>query len=199
MRKLLDMGIEHMKKLIGEMGRGALEALDSAKKSLDGEFDSTEEIASKLHIFRGEILEIATELLVRYSPVATDLRFIQSAIDVSYDLYRISRYAMEIERTMKIVQPKCQLELSREGFDATIKAVETAIDAFANLDEISAGRLLELDEKVDELYLEALKKLRNADECNAVDALILRHLERISDHAKEIGAKVVYIKEGRRL
>ncbi|ASJ12216.1 phosphate signaling complex PhoU family protein [Thermococcus thioreducens] len=199
MRKLLDMGMEQIRKLLVEMGNGALEALESARKSLDGEFDGTVETASKLHILRNEILDIATELLVRYSPMAGDLRFIQSAIDVSYDLYRISRYAMEIERTMRIVKPDCLPELSKEGFEVTVKAVKTAVEAFSNLDEMSAGRLLELDEKVDELYLKSLENLREPRECSALDALILRHLERISDHAKEIGARVVYIKEGKRL
>ncbi|ASI99702.1 phosphate signaling complex PhoU family protein [Thermococcus celer] len=199
MRKLLDMGMGQIRKLIIEMGTGSLDALESARKSLDGEFNGTVETASRLHLMRDEVLDIATELLVRYSPVAGDLRFIQSAIDVSYDLYRISRYAMEIERTMRVVKPDCVPGLSKEGFEVTVKAVRTAIDGFSNLDETSAGRLLELDEKIDGLYLKSLENLRDPDRCSAVDALILRHLERISDHAKEIGARVVYIREGKRL
>lgn len=161
MRKLLDIGEEQLKKLINEMGNDALNSLENARKSLKGEFNSTEEISSKLHLLRNEVLDIATELLVRYSPVASDLRFIQSSIDVSYDLYRISRYAMEIERTAKIVGAE-ESELIREGFELTVEAVKTAIEAFENLDEVSAGKLLEIDNRIDDLYIQSLENLKSS-------------------------------------
>lgn len=196
MRKLLDLGMEQLKKIIGKMANGAVQSLESARCSLEGDFDSTEEIASKLHILRGEVLDLATELLIRYSPMAGDLRFIQSTIDVSYDLYRISRYAMEIERTTKIVEGSAKLSL--KAFPLAEEAVRVSVDAFSELDETLVGRLLELDRQVDKYYLSSLAALNKTPEM-AKDALIMRHLERISDHAKEIGARVVYIKEGRRL
>ncbi|NJF25755.1 phosphate uptake regulator PhoU [Thermococcus sp. Bubb.Bath] len=197
MRKLLDMGEEQLRKLINEMGNDALNSLENSKKSLEGEFNSTEEISSKLHLLRNEVLDIATELLVRYSPVASDLRFIQSSIDVSYDLYRISRYAMEIERTARIVGAE-ESELLKEGFELTVEAVKTATEAFENLDEVSAGKLLEIDNRIDDLYIQSLENLKSSAS-SPVEALIMRHLERISDHAKEIGARVVYVKEGKRV
>ncbi|AIU69302.1 PhoU family transcriptional regulator [Thermococcus eurythermalis] len=196
MRKLLDIGIEQMKKMIREMANGSMEALESARRSIEGDFDSTEEISSRLHIIRADVLELATELLVRYSPVASDLRFIQSAIDVSYDLYRISRYAMEIERTTRIV--KGSVELSRKAFPLTEEAVRLSVDAFRELDETLVGRLLEIDRQIDKYYLLSLEALNESPE-KAADALIMRHLERISDHSKEIGARVIYIREGRRV
>ncbi|AAL81134.1 PhoU family transcriptional regulator [Pyrococcus furiosus DSM 3638] len=179
------------------MGKEAIKSLESARKSLRGELNSAVEISSKLHILRNEVLDIATELLIRYSPVAGDLRFIQSSIDVSYDLYRISRYAMEIERTVKIVKAE-ESDILKEGFELTIEAVKTAIKAFENLDEVLAGKLLEIDNRVDELYIISLKNLKDQTS-SPVEALIMRHLERISDHAKEIGARVVYVKEGKRI
>ncbi|MDK2870053.1 MAG: phosphate transport system protein [Pyrococcus sp.] len=197
MRRLLDIGKEQLKKLLREMGKEAIKSLESARKSLRGELNSAVEISSKLHILRNEVLDIATELLIRYSPVAGDLRFIQSSIDVSYDLYRISRYAMEIERTVKIVKAE-ESDILKEGFELTIEAVKTAIKAFENLDEVLAGKLLEIDNRVDELYIISLKNLKDQTS-SPVEALIMRHLERISDHAKEIGARVVYVKEGKRI
>ncbi len=199
MRKLLDMGIEQLKKLIREMGNDALSSLQRASKSLGGEGDSIADISSELHILHGEVLNIATELLVRYSPVAGDLRFIQSAIDVSYDLYRISRYAMEIERTAKVVGPFEMTPLLDKGFKLTLKALKTAIDAFENLDEVATGKLLELDREIDGLYIRSLQGIRDPEKCSPVEALLMRHLERISDHAKDIGAQVIYIKKGKRV
>ncbi len=196
MRKLLDIGIEQLKKMIGRMANGAVEALESARKSLEGDFDSTVEIASRLHIMRADVLDLSTELLIRYSPVAVDLRFIQSVIDVSYDLYRISRYAMEIERTARLVDGPA--ELSKKAFPLTEEAVRLSVDALRELDETLVGRLLELDRRIDEYYLLSLKELNERPE-TARDALVMRHLERISDHAKEIGARIVYIKEGKRI
>ncbi|WP_010478425.1 phosphate signaling complex PhoU family protein [Thermococcus zilligii] len=198
MRKLLDLGMEKLRKLITEMGEMALLSLEGARKSLEGERNSVEEISSKLHIMREEVLDIATELLVRYSPVAGDLRFIQSAIDVSYDLYRVSRYAMEIERTARIVESVRPTPLLERGFSLTEEALKTAIEAFQNLEEANYGKLLELDKEIDELYISSLRGMKQ-EKCPPFEALIMRHLERISDHAKEIGARVVYIREGKRV
>ncbi len=199
MRRLLDMGMEQLKKLIGGMGEEAITALQYAKESLEGNPNSTIEISSKLHIIRGEVLDIATELLVRYSPVAGDLRFIQSSIDVSYDLYRVSRYAMEIERSAGIVESTGLTPLLERGFSLTEEALRTAVDAFENLDEVSFGKLLELDREIDGIYIRSLEELKNPEKCSPLEALIMRHLERISDHARDIGATVIYIREGRRV
>ncbi|WP_297437388.1 phosphate uptake regulator PhoU [Thermococcus sp.] len=200
MRKLLEIGMEQIRKLLREMGNHALESLNSVEKSMDGRFDSTEEIASRLHILRGEVLDIATELLVRYSPMAGDLRFIQSAIDVSYDLYRISRYAMEIERTLKITGVSCPFESSRHALKIVRDMVELAVNAFLEGDEVAIGRLMEMDREVDGLYINSIELLtEDSSPCVAVEALIIRHLERISDHAKYIGEATIYVKEGRRI
>ncbi|CAB49961.1 phosphate signaling complex PhoU family protein [Pyrococcus abyssi] len=196
MRKLLDIGINQIRKLLAEMGKEALIALDYAKESLTGKENNAEEISAKLKILRSEVFEIATELLVRYSPVASDLRFIQGALDTSYDLYRISRYAMEIGRTARIVGG-CYTERIKKAFELSMEAVKISTEAFSTLNEVLVGRVLEIDEAVDKLYISSLEDLKKGYS-NPAEALILRHLERICDHAKEIGVKVLYVKEGKR-
>ncbi|WP_456398242.1 phosphate signaling complex PhoU family protein [Palaeococcus sp. (in: euryarchaeotes)] len=199
MRKFLDLGLKQIEKILQEMGSTVLECINSLENIFEGGSDSIEDNSSKLHILRDELVEIATELLVRYQPMASDLRYIQASIDVSYDLYRVSRYAMEIERALKITGVSCEFRKSKQAFGIVREMIELALRAFLERDEVSTGRLLELDKKVDELYITSIEELKeNLDICKAVEALILRHLERMSDHAKYIGRAAVYVKEGRR-
>ncbi|ACS90924.1 MULTISPECIES: phosphate uptake regulator PhoU [Thermococcus] len=200
MRKLLDLGLKQIEKILQEMGGTVLECVNSLESVLGGEGDSIEDNSSKLHILRNELVEIATELLVRYQPMASDLRYIQASIDVSYDLYRISRYSMEIERTLKITNPGCEFERSKQALKIVKKMVELALRAFLEGDETSVGRLLESDEKVDKLYLASIEELnKDSNICKAVEALILRHLERMSDHTTYIGGSAIYVIKGERI
>ncbi len=200
MRKLFEMGLDNIREIVEKMGKMSIESLVKAKEATEGKYNSAFEISQKLKEMRKELLDIATELLVRYSPVARDLRFIQSAIDVGYDLYRISRYSLEIERTSKIVnidKPDADI---KKAFDIVLRAVDIAVDSFVNSDESNVGQVFELDNEMDELYLKSLEELKREDDgCKTAKALLLRHLERIGDHAKEIAERVVYLVEGKRI
>ncbi|HIH72397.1 MAG: Phosphate transport system regulator [Thermococcales archaeon 44_46] len=200
MRKLLELGLKQMEKLLQEMGETTIECANSIEKILDREWDNIEDKSSKLHILREEIIDIATELLVRYQPVASDLRYIQASIDVSYDLYRISRYAMEIERTIKITNPNCEFRDVKNALKTVNEMIKTAVEAFLSKDELLVGKLIEMDTKIDRRYIDSIKALKEQpDLCKAVEALIIRHLERISDHAKYIGGATIYVKNGKRI
>lgn len=197
MRKFFDIGEEQFKKLINEMGNDVFNFLENVRKSFKGEFNLIEEILSKFYFFRNEVFDIVIEFFVRYLLVVSDLCFIQSLIDVFYDFYRILCYVMEIERIVKIVGVE-ESEFIREGFELIVEVVKIVIEVFENFDEVLVGKFFEIDNRIDDFYIQLLENLKSLV-FFLVEVFIMCYLERISDYVKEIGVWVVYVKEGKRV
>ncbi|AEC51150.1 putative protein Phosphate transport system regulator [Pyrococcus sp. NA2] len=195
LRKLLDIGLMHIKKILEEMARTDLDMMDDVIGKGD-----IQDIPSKMLLLREEIRDIATELIVRYQPVARDLRYIQASLDVSYDLFRISRYIFEIRRTLELSGVDVEeLEITN-AISLVKETVAIAVTSFLDENDELVTRVFDLDSKIDEEYKLAISSLRQEITLKkAVRALIMRHLERISDHATLIARATVYVVRGERL
>ena len=87
--------------------------------------------------------------------------------------------------------------------DLTTTMVRQSMDAFVNLDSKLARRVIRLDDEVDRYHAEIIDDLRvlmHAKPEFIDPALsmfsVVRHLERIGDHATNIAEDVVYLVEG---
>ncbi len=149
----------------------------------------------------------ACRLLALRQPMATDLRFITSAMKISGDLERIGDLAVNIaERTidlLKAPQLKPLIDIPRMAQMAQ-DMVRDAINAFINRDEKLARDVCERDDQVDELNDQVFRELltymmQDAGTISrAVDLILVgRHLERIADHATNIGEDVIYMVQGK--
>jgi phosphate transport system protein len=49
--------------------------------------------------------DLAIELIARYQPVATDLRFIRSCMEIAYGFSRFGRYAYDIVDVLETIGP----------------------------------------------------------------------------------------------
>ena len=49
-----------------------------------------------LRVLQEEVADLAIELIARYQPVAGDLRFIRSCMEISYGFSRLGRYSYDI-------------------------------------------------------------------------------------------------------
>ena len=61
--------------------------------------ETTKEIfesSAKLRFLQDEVSELTIELIARFQPVATDLRYIKSCMEISYGFSRFGRYAYDI-------------------------------------------------------------------------------------------------------
>ena len=52
-----------------------------------------------------ETADLAIELIARYQPVATDLRFIRSCMEIAYGFSRFGRYAYDIVEVLETIGP----------------------------------------------------------------------------------------------
>jgi phosphate transport system protein len=97
--RLLDLGIDRIHNIIMDMAKlsenSVLTAIESyqegthVKKQI---FDWSE----KLRVLQEEVSDLAIELIARYQPVASDLRFIKSCMEISYGFSRFGRYSYDI-------------------------------------------------------------------------------------------------------
>jgi len=188
-----------------EMVRDAISALiegDTAKAQrvvdLDDEVNEMEK----------EIDEQSTMILARRHPTASDLRLVLAIIKTVNDLERIGDEAEKIARLAvrlaDIDRPRGNYhELEAMG-ETVRRMLHDALDGFARLLPETAVTLFQEDEKVDVEYENLLRQYytylveepRNTR--RVLDCIwIARSLERIGDHAKNIGEYIVYLVEGK--
>ncbi|HEX9340574.1 MAG TPA: phosphate signaling complex protein PhoU [Thermoplasmata archaeon] len=155
-----------------------------------------------------EIERTCIELLALHAPVARDLRTITTSLKITTDLDRIGRYAKDLsELTLQFggaqAGPRADIARIREMADHTIRMVDTSIDAFVKRDAESVRNIMEVDDVVDRMHDEVFADLVRRMEERSLDTesgaryiLVNRYLERIADHAVNIGMRVVYMVTG---
>jgi phosphate transport system protein len=165
--------------------------------------------SEKLRILQDEVSDLAIELIALYQPVATDLRFIKSCMEIAYGFSRFGRYAYDIADTLETIGSvsECDKSAVLEMSKTVREMILLSLQALRSRDKDASQRLYEMDSIVDTQYrkyihdaivtqekdaTEKLKDLR----CYISTSLILRYLERISDHACYIADSVVYIVTG---
>jgi phosphate transport system protein len=182
-------------------------AIDSFEKGLDVK-KQIFEWSERLRQLQEEVADLAIELIARYQPVATDLRFIRSCMEIAYGFFRFGRYSYDIVDVLESMGSVADCDKSAVLQMATItrEMILLSVKSLQARDRDAAGRLYEMDDKVDELYRKYLQeaispqtneqKQISEPRCYISALLILRYLERISDHACYVGDSVYYIVTG---
>src|SRR3972149_7800691 len=96
MHRLLDVGLEQLTATVYRMGEVAEKAIGTSVRGFMNGKDATEavhEISEILSAMTVEVENKAFELIVKYQPVASDLRIINSYMKVAYDFERYGRVA----------------------------------------------------------------------------------------------------------
>ncbi|NAZ33064.1 MAG: phosphate uptake regulator PhoU [Pyrobaculum sp.] len=197
MRRLLDIAEEEISQRLREGVKLAVEALSMALKE-ETKAEEIRELASKLHRLHDEVSDLVMEAVARYSPVATDLRFLKSALFVSYDLYRVARYAFDIAAVSEKLGGGCWSKRVEVVGGVVKEMVAKAVDMFLSRDVSALEEVERLDDEVvDKSYEEALLDvLKGADRCKVMETVVLRLLERASDHAVYIAGHAYYLVTG---
>jgi phosphate transport system protein len=142
------------------------------------------------------------EVLMRYQPVASDLRHVVTAMKSSVNIERIADQAVNISRRARKLSAQAELPIVRSlepMFALASKMLADGIKAYADGDASLARELKPRDKELD------LLNHRFADDCTERMAaephliqsylnliFIARFVERIGDHATNLGEDVVY-------
>ena len=218
MTRLLDLGIDHIRSIIMDMAAlsessvfTAIESYDRGRAIKKQMFDQSE----KLRILQEEVADLAIELIARYQPVATDLRFIRSCMEIAYNFSRFGRYSYDIVDVLETMSPTSNCDKSDvlEMANTVREMIRLGVHSLQSRDKDAVQKLYQMDDTVDALYRAYLRRVmdseikaknKHAEEkvqfldirCYISTLLILRYLERISDHACYIGDSVHYIVTG---
>ena len=209
MSRLLDTGLEQLTAMVYKMGEVAEKAIDiSIRGFMEGK-DVTEDVRDLSEILVTMTVEIedkAFELIVKYQPVASDLRIINSYMKIAYDFERYGRYAWDISFTHKKLSRLEKRVPSGSTMEQLVEKVSEMVSksvrALKDHDVELAKTLAETEKEVDEIFFTYLDQLAEAPTktrsamCNL---LVARFLERIADHTTYVGEAIVYIATGEKI
>jgi phosphate transport system protein len=196
--KLLLMG-SLVEEMIGK-GEAALRARDTPLAL------STMRLDRRINRLECEVDELAMRILATRQPVASDLRFITTALKIVTDLERIGDLCVNIcERVVELneeapLQPVGDLT---NLADEAIALVHDALDALVARDVQKANALLSRDAIIDEHYGQIFRQVLDlmAKEPSSIYRAtrvqsIAKYLERIADHAVNIAETVIFLVKG---
>jgi phosphate transport system protein len=142
------------------------------------------------------------DLLLRFQPVASDLRRVVSAMKLSSNLERMADQGTNIaRRARKLNQhpPLPEVELIRPMYLHAMAMFKDAIDAYVRADVDLARSVVPRDEGLDELNRTTGRRLieRMAEDPSQLRGylnliFISRCLERVGDHATNMAEDAVY-------
>ncbi len=208
-----DEEMENLRNMVLKMGglveqqiHGAIDALHSTNAV------GAEKIIKrdhKVNAMEVRIDEACTQILARRQPAATDLRMVVAVIKTITDLERIGDEAEKIAKmALNLAEEDINFHARYAGIrhlaEQVQRMVHDVLDAYARLDVDAALKVVRDDELADKEYRDMIRLLitfmmedpRTISEVlNVIWAA--RALERIGDHAKNIGEYVIYLVKGK--
>lgn len=211
-RKSFHEQLEELQQEVLKMGTLVEEAIFNAVKSLK---TRNEELAQQvinrddlIDSYEIKIEDMCIKLLALQQPMAGDLRVISTAMKIVTDLERMGDHAVDIAKvTIRIGgQPliKPLIDIPRMA-EIAQKMLRESLDAYVRRDSEQVVQLVDYDHEVDGLYCQVLRELltfmmedpRTIRQATQL-LFVAQHLERIADHATNLGEWVYYITTGER-
>lgn len=212
MRSTFHQDLEDLQQDILRMGTLVEEAIGQAVQSLaNGDLELARQIVERDDVVDQMQIQIETrclELIALQQPIATDLRIVGTAMKIVGDLERIADHAVDIAKvTLRLgAEPliKPLIDIPRMA-DVAQRMVRDALRAYVRRDPEAAKELLRTDDQVDHLYAQLLRELlvfmmedpRTIHQATHL-LFVAQHLERVADHATNLGEAVIYMVSGER-
>jgi len=183
--------------------RGALNALREADAELANEVIAFDDEVDSRYLAVEQGIE---SLLARQTPVAVDLRLVLAMLHMNLHLERMADYCVTIAKLTKLVadiEPDAaMIEAFEEMGSRAEEMIRVAIDSFVDRDVERASTLPDLDELIDRANRRVVRQVvaLGGDEARFEWGLrmmlVSRCLERIGDHAVDIGEQTAYLVSG---
>lgn len=211
-RQTFDIALKELKLKLLHMGGDIQEALRQSIESLK-QLDAAKarqivENDRLVNRQEHEIEDLCIRLIATQQPVATDLRKIVAGMRISSDLERMGDLAVDIAKStirlagQTLIKPLSDIPKMGQLVD---QMISDALNAYVESNLALAENLAKTDDEVDHIYRSMVEELFNlAAENPQVGsqamtlAFVGRYLERVGDHATNIGEGVIYIISGER-
>ncbi len=185
--------LEHIESTLNKLFKVALESLEAVEDSLrtGRALDLTAQVDLADHL-KETIYTEALFYIAKWQPLGHELLYVEALIKASYDLFRITRYANEIARTVTMSGKPIDEGITEVARRAR-QMVEKAFRALIARSDAEARSVEELDTFIDKAYRDELASVASKERVDCREALkllVLRQLERIADHATYIAREV---------
>ena len=196
----LEASLQEEGALVLRVLRGALNALAQRDVELADEVIAFDDDVDRQYVL---IEEAVQSLLARQTPVATDLRLVLAMLHMNLHLERMADYAVTVAKLTKLVadvegDPMLVQSLQEMGERAE-EMIRVALDSFANRDLEAAESLVDLDELIDRSNRRFVERVVEVvgepglREWVLRMVIVSRTIERIGDHAVDIGELTAYL------
>ncbi|MCG7844480.1 MAG: phosphate signaling complex protein PhoU [Methanomassiliicoccales archaeon] len=171
--------------------------------------DEVNELDQRIYELIEHIDRHCLDIIALHSPVASDLRMISACLKMVEDLNRFGRYARDIVELMDDFEEGRafkKFESLRTMACLVVGLVDDAVYSFLQRDAEKASHLHERDDAVDALYDSIFREILTymMEDPKKITVgidliLVARYMERVADHACNIGEYVYYMVTGERM
>jgi phosphate transport system protein len=200
----LEASLQEESDLVLRALRSSLNALARADEELADEVIRFDDEVDRRYV---AIEEGVQSLLARQTPVAADLRLVLAVLRINLHLERMADYCVTVAKLTKLMG---NLNVSDEAISRSIEdmgqraeqMIRVAMEAFAARDADQAQTLVDLDELIDRANRNAIEDVLSLGdspqerEYGLRMLVVSRCVERIGDHAVDIGEQVAYLVTG---
>ena len=207
MRRSFQEELAQLEATLLEEGELVLRAIRGATKALA---ESDAGLADEVIVFDDDVdrLFVAIEsgiesLLARQTPVAIDLRLVLAMLHINLHLERMADYCVTIAKLVKLASGLSSEPRLLDGFEEMGERAEemlrVALNSFSARNLARAESLVELDELIDGANRRATAQVlalgsdMELREWGLRMLMVSRCLERIGDHAVDIGEQTAYL------
>jgi len=199
----LQANLQEESELVLRSLRGAINALQHRDVELADEVIAFDDEVDDRYLAIGQGIE---QLLARQTPVAVDLRLVLAVLHINLGLERMADLCVTIAKLTKLTKGLPPDEALLEGFkemgERAEQMIRVALRSLEQRDRVAAESLLELDELIDRANRRVVNRLLEIGhdiemrEWGLRMILVSRCLERIGDHAVDIGEQTAYLVTG---
>lgn len=203
-----EIELDKLKSIIEKIGKLAEGQVSESVKILLQEPEAAEgksikKTENKIDKLDVKIDEICQSIFALQQPVASDLRFIMSAMQISNEIERIGDLSISIVKRSKNIKEKHDLivkfniaDLARQVELITVKTN----NCFMTRNENTIGEIFVLNKDIRNNCEDAIHDIINEMKVNSKAVvsgtnlvIILKHLERISEHCTNIAEYVYFM------
>ncbi|MEA4825502.1 MAG: phosphate signaling complex protein PhoU [Clostridium sp.] len=209
-RKVFEMELNELHNDLLRMGSVVEKQIHLCIKSLaEQNVELAEEVIKNDDIVDDLMREIETKsikLIAMQQPIATDLRFIFTCINIVTDLERMADHAVDIAKVTRRLKDQVYIkqlvDIPKMG-DIVSGMIRDALDAYVERDLDKAYEISKRDDIIDKLYKEVFSEMlsimtRDSSKIEQATQFLFvcKFLERIADHVTNICEWTIYIVTG---
>jgi phosphate transport system protein len=211
--KDFDLAIERARRLVAVLAARVERQLDDAAEAVrSGSSTLIDQILrheTEVNALEREIDQLTEQIIARRQPAARDLRLLVALLGATTDLERVGDEAKKVALYVRSItaagRPVLRRVAELQPMARLVRGMlREAVQALDELDPHAAAALVRRDLEANEAFRAVLARLVGfmVEEPRAISAcldtlFLAKSLERIGDHAKNIGEHVVYAAVGK--